>query len=127
MIVNNIAVAPETHIAEICGGGRLSSSHCRAKRRNCELGPRTYGRQPKYAVPYLQTRRMDGGGSPRRCANRFSSRQGDIGGPAYPHALLICQICGFTYFINSVRIGISKASETLEKEEKQSKAEEKNG
>ena len=80
MIMDNIAVAPETHIAEICGGGRLSGSHYRAKRGNCELGPRTYGRQPKYAVPCLQTRRMGRGGSPRCCASRFSGRWRGIGG-----------------------------------------------
>lgn len=47
-----------------------------------------------------------------------------LGGPAYPHALLICHICGFTYFINSVRIGISKAEEKPEEEDQPADAEE---
>ena len=58
-----------------------------------------------------------------------------IGGPTYPHSPIICQICGFTYFINSVRMGIStlpqddeSAAKTAEKREAEpEKQEEENG
>lgn len=38
------------------------------------------------------------------------SPQGEvaIGGLGYPHSPIICQKCGFTYFINAARMGISR-------------------
>ena len=36
---------------------------------------------------------------------------GSLSGISYPHSPIICQICGFTYFINSVRAGVSKQRE----------------
>ena len=32
-----------------------------------------------------------------------------IGGPAYPQAMLICRKCGHTVFVNAVRIGLVEA------------------
>lgn len=40
-------------------------------------------------------------------------------GVTYPNAPIICQVCGFTYFINSARIGISASDSKDEKSDEE--------